>query len=53
MQEKMEINTTCNIFPLDSDGASQPIMQLEEVFLLPLDLCVFFGFALNLLHLFP
>ncbi|GAU38073.1 hypothetical protein TSUD_318670 [Trifolium subterraneum] len=31
VQEKTEIYTPFNILPLDSAGASQPIMQLEEI----------------------
>lgn len=31
VQEKKEIYTPYNILPLDAAGASQPIMQLEEV----------------------
>ena len=34
VQEKTEIYTPYNILPLDSAGASQSIMQLDEVFLL-------------------
>lgn len=34
VQEKTGIYTPYNILPLDSAGASQPIMQLEEVLLL-------------------
>jgi callose synthase len=42
VQEKTEIYTPYNILPLDSAGASLPIMQFEEVFLidLMLNLCV-------------
>ena len=36
VQEKTEIYAPYNILPLDSAGASQSIMQLEEVRLLPL-----------------
>jgi callose synthase len=35
VQEKTEIYAPFNILPLDSAGASQPIMQLEEVLFLP------------------
>jgi callose synthase len=36
VQEKTEIYTPYNILPLDSAGASLPIMQFEEVFLIDL-----------------
>lgn len=56
VQEKTEIYAPFNILPLDSAGASQSIMQLEEVSHLPrlmlmliliLRVCVLFGFALS------
>lgn len=56
VQEKTEIYAPFNILPLNSAGASQPIMQLEEVSLLPrliCSVCILFGFVLNSLVIFP
>lgn len=48
VQEKTEIYTPYNILPLDAAGASVPIMQFEEVFVL-WSLCGVFLFYLALL----